>query len=145
MLLGRLLLDSLLGQVPHPALHLAPGLVTNVGLCRLEFPRRDAPLKQLVNLLERAALELGQEQEEEEAAEAVGPGPDVAVFCALSGLALDARQGVRGGGYPVEILRVDEVRRAKRSEPCEEIAETDGRADGPGPQPRAGQLGGDGV
>lgn len=42
--------------------------------------------------------------------------------------------------YPVEILRVDEVRREERRQPREEVAYTDSRPNGPGPQSRADEF-----
>jgi len=60
-----------------------PGLVSDVGRRRLELPRRNPPLKQLVNLLQRATLKLRQEEEEEETTDEVGPCPDVAVLGSL--------------------------------------------------------------
>lgn len=47
--------------------------------------------------------------------------------------------------YPVEVPRVDKVRRAEPRQPGEEVPDADGRPDRPRPQPRAGQLRRDGV
>ena len=44
------------------------------------------------------------------------------------------------GTDPVQILGVDEVRRAETREPSEEVAQADRRPNGPGPQPRADHL-----
>lgn len=70
---------------PSPSLpHLGERFVLDRGLVRLKPPRRDLAGEQLVNLLERPALELGEEEEEEEGAGKVGTGPEVAIFGALS-------------------------------------------------------------
>src|SRR6187402_2795080 len=47
--------------------------------------------------------------------------------------------------HPVEILRIDEIRRAEASQPCQEVAQTDRRTNRPRAQPGAGKLGGNGV
>lgn len=54
-----------------PLLHLPQRLIHNVRLRGLELPGWDSSLKQLVDLLQRAALQLGQKEEEEEGAEKV--------------------------------------------------------------------------
>lgn len=77
-------------------LHLLQGLVENGRLVRLELPGADTLGEQLVNLFERAALELGDEKEEEEEAAKVGAGPNVAVFGALQMLVVDKYERAMG-------------------------------------------------
>ncbi len=71
-----LVLAAALVHVPHGILHDG----RPVGL---EVAHRDAVREELVDLLERAALGLGQEEVEEDEAAEVRAGPDVAVLGAL--------------------------------------------------------------
>lgn len=80
-----LLPNALVPPSPSPSRpDLGERFVLDRGLVRLELPRRDPAGEQLVNLLERPALELGEEEEEEEGAGKVGARPEVAIFGALS-------------------------------------------------------------
>ena len=60
-----------------------PRPVNDGRLVRLELPCRHTVRKQLVNLFQRSALELRDEEEEEDEADEVGPGPDVAILGTL--------------------------------------------------------------
>ncbi len=132
-----------LSKPGFPVPHLLQRLIHDVGLCRLELPCRNPSLKQLINLFQRAAFELRKKHKEEDPASKVRPGPDVPVFGSLRQLSASLRfchdrdNNQKKQTYPVHVLRVDKVRRAKASQPSKEVSQADGRSHRPRPEPSA--------
>ena len=98
-------------------LHVTQRLVNDGCLGRLELPSWDTALKQFVNLLKAAALELGDEEEKEHKAEEIGARPDITIFGALEVLANTGHCEGWHAAYPIHVVWVDEIRRAKARQP----------------------------
>jgi hypothetical protein len=73
----------LLLESPHINLDIMHSLVLDPSMVCREVLHLNAILEQLVELFQRTALHLGNKEVEEDGADEVGSGPDVAVSWAL--------------------------------------------------------------